>query len=153
MLVRNSQAQRSCENPAQHSHAKRHQPNGMAAIVGPSDSRPTPTQADLHGMSEDLRDSVSPSESKACGVASSVSTTIGPRGNAEELREILPEILPEILLEIRALVDATGHPCMMVNPEIVERLAQERLRAREESRIESPQQTSNAREISMRRSA
>ncbi|MDI9404619.1 MAG: hypothetical protein QM516_12165 [Limnohabitans sp.] len=54
------------------------------------------------------------------------------------------DAMREILLEIRALIDATGHPCMMVHPEIVERLASERMLAREDR---------NDREGTLRRSA
>lgn len=51
--------------------------------------------------------------------------------------DLTSEMLREVLLEIRALADAAGHPCMMVNPEVVERLAEERLLARQRENPEN----------------
>jgi hypothetical protein len=51
---------------------------------------------------------------------------------SDQLREsdLRADTLREVYLEVRALVDAAGHPCMMVNPEVVEQLAEARLQAR-----------------------
>ncbi len=46
------------------------------------------------------------------------------------------DLLREIILEVRALADATGHPCMMSRPEIVAQLAEERLLARQREAAE-----------------
>lgn len=48
--------------------------------------------------------------------------------------DLRADTLREVYLEVRALVDAAGHPCMMVNPEVVEQLAETRLQARMQER-------------------
>jgi len=61
---------------------------------------------------------------------------------SEHIREADPapavqaDLLREIILEVRALADATGHPCMMSRPEIVAQLAEERLLARQRQAAE-----------------
>jgi len=61
---------------------------------------------------------------------------------SEHIREAEPDpvvqadLLREIILEVRALADATGHPCMMSRPEIVEQLAGERILARQRQAAE-----------------
>ncbi len=51
--------------------------------------------------------------------------------------DLTSETLREVFLEIRALADAAGHPCMMVNPEVVAQLAEERLLARQRKTAEN----------------
>jgi hypothetical protein len=40
-----------------------------------------------------------------------------------------------VYLEVRALADAAGHPCMMVNPDVVAQLAEARLQARVQEQL------------------
>jgi hypothetical protein len=57
--------------------------------------------------------------------------------DADPAPVVQADLLREIILEVRALADATGHPCMMARPEIVERLAEERLLARQRAAAEN----------------
>jgi hypothetical protein len=49
--------------------------------------------------------------------------------------DLRADTLREVYLEVRALVDAAGHPCMMVNPEVVAQLAESRLEARMQEQV------------------
>jgi len=49
--------------------------------------------------------------------------------------DLRADTLREVYLEVRALADAAGHPCMMVNPDVVAQLAEARLQARVQEQL------------------
>lgn len=49
--------------------------------------------------------------------------------------DLRADTLREVYLEVRALADAAGHPCMMVNPDVVAQLAEARLEARVQEQL------------------
>lgn len=49
--------------------------------------------------------------------------------------DLRADTLREVYLEVRALADAAGHPCMMVNPDVVAQLAEARLQARVQEQV------------------